>query len=283
MKKVMFVLVMLLIVSTCFALESGPSNKVGYVKVTAAGGATPAYTPFGLPFMFWDVPTGNVPTYGVESRKPSDIVGIQANCGTGTTADRIVNQNTGFIAWRNSVASCNWTGNLETTGGNPGLMVPGHAYWYLNRSGAPRNLVLAGEADTTGAGIPGVVITAPVAAGQVATPYSWRDPREVARDRLNLLAQGFTGGTGTSSDRISAQVGGSAAYYLTGTSSWGGSLTAVVPGAAYWLINKHVGNTWTYTYLATGVPITMPQGDPELQSISTPRVKSSAKTSTATK
>lgn len=281
MKKVMFVLVCLLLVSTAaFALESGPSNKVGYVKFTLPNNS---YTSFGLPFVFWDVPTGNVPNYGVESRKPSDIIGVQANCSGGGTADRILDQNTGQFAWRNSTLGCDWTGLLETQGGDPGLMEPAKAYWYWNRSGAQRTLVLAGEADITGAGIPARTITAPASTLGLATPYSWRDPRELATSQLNLVQAGLLGGTGGTSDRVTAQVGGSFAYYNSTTNVWAGTLTTVTPGAAYWIINKHPGHAFNYTYLANGQPITLPEGDPELQSVKTSKVTSSVKTGATAK
>src|SRR5512140_2823341 len=109
MKKVMLVLVALLMVSTfAFALESGPSNKVGYVKIATAGGATPTFTQFGLPFKFWNVPSGNVPQYGTESRKPSSICGTQPNCGAIGTADRIMRQDNQQFAWRRTDIGCAW-------------------------------------------------------------------------------------------------------------------------------------------------------------------------------
>jgi len=268
MKKVMFVLVSLLIVSSfAFALESGPSNKVGYVKIQCNGSpSTTTYTAFGLPFKFWYVPTGNVPQYGTESRKPSSIVGSQSNCGAVGTADRIVRQDNGQFGFRSS-PSCNWAGSLET---NPANMEPGRSYWYRNSSGATRNLVLAGEADTTGVGIPTITIAAPSTPGLVNTPYSWRDPRDLARDHLNLLAQGFTGGGATSSDKVLAQVGGASFVYLTPSNVWSGTLPGVSPGVAYWIQNKHVGHNWNYTYNASGVGLIMPGGGAELQKISAP-------------
>ena len=275
MKKVMFVLVSLLIVSTfAFALESGPSNKVGYVKINALGGTGVVYTQFGLPFKFWYVPTGNVPTYGTESRKPSSIVGSQANCGTIVTADKITRQDNGHYAYRNSGSSCAWVNPLETNS----EMEPGRAYWYQNNTHANRNLVLAGEADTTAAGIPTVTIAA-----NSNTPYSWRDPRELANNKLNLLAQGFTGGTVISSDRVISQASaGTSFYYRTSDGTWQG-LATVSPGTSYWVKNNHA-TPWNYTYNATGVPIIVPgnNGPAQLQKISAPVNVPTAKTSSRT-
>lgn len=254
MKKFMFLVISLLIVSTvCFALESGPSNKVGYVKITAVGGGVGgSYTAFGLPFVFWYVPTGNVPTYGTESRKPSSICGNQPACGTFLTADRIVQQG-GSFAYRLS-PSCTWAGTLET--GGTALMAPGWAYWYQNKTGTNRNFVLAGEADTSATGIPAIAIAGPAApGGSFYTPYSWRDPRQVARDKLNLVQQGFTGGSFTSSDRVVEQ-GGNFFYCSTANPPvWAGALASVTPGKAYWIQNKQFGHAWTYQYMANGNPI----------------------------
>ena len=270
MKKVMFVLVSLLIVSTfAFALESGPSNKVGYVKIQCNGGTSPVYTAFGLPFKFWYVPAANIPTYGTESRKPSSIVGTQTFCGTSPLAtDRIVRQDGEFA--QRVQPNCLWVGFLES---NPQDMEPGRAYWYYNHSGANRNLVLAGEADTTGTGIPTFTIAAPGAPGGAANqPYSWRDPRDVATNRLNLVAQGFTGGSILTSDKVVIQGGSGLFAYYTG-SAWAGGLTAVTPGAAYWIQNKHFGHPFNYTYVASGVPIVMPGGGPAvIQKVSAPVV-----------
>jgi len=139
------------------------------------------------------------------------------------------------------------------------------AYWYRNGSGATRNLLLAGEADTIGVGIPTVVVQGPSSPGLLNTAYSWRDPRDVSRRRLNLLDQGFLGGTATTSDKVLAQVGGASFYYLTASSTWGGTLFGVSPGIAYWIQNKHVGNTWAYTYNASGVPIVQQSGVAQIQ------------------
>jgi hypothetical protein len=46
------------------------------------------------------------------------------------------------------------------------------------------------------------------------------------------------------SDKV-VQQGGSYAY-LNGT-TWAG-IPNIIPGKAYWIVNKHPGNVWTYTY-----------------------------------
>jgi len=253
MKKVLFVVVCLLLVGSAFALESAPSNKVGYVKIVCGGGTgIVGSTPFGLPFTFWEVPTGSVPTYGDTTQLPSMIVGTQAKCSTTTRADAIVKQGSGASAKRVSTLSCAWSGTLESNAD----MGPGYAYYYQNRTGVARNLVLAGEADTTAAGVPDVPIVA--GAGNPSTPYSWKDPRDLLRNTLNLLQEGFLGGGATTSDRVIAQVGGAYFAYLTGTSSWTGTLASVVPGAAYYIQNRHAANSWSYRYLANGAQVVAP-------------------------
>jgi len=259
MKKVIIVLVCLLLVSACFALESGPSNKVGYVKKTCGIG----YTPFGVPFTFWNVVTG-VPVYGDTTVNVYMIVGTQTNCGSVATADKIIKQNNGATFGRYPSPSCPPAGTLYSNPANGG-MSPGAAYFYQNKSGAVRYLVLAGEADTTAASVPAVSITAPIAPATAAnTPYSWKEPRDVVRSKLNLLADGFTGGNPgiTLSDRVLSQNASTFFYYATtATPAWGGTLAGVTAGDAYFIINKHVGHTWSYQYRASGAALMMPGGD----------------------
>jgi hypothetical protein len=196
MKKVLLVVFCLMLVaSVSVAQTSGPSNVAGYVKIVCGGDVylTPYATPFGLPFKFWDVVAG-VPQYGIESTKPSDIVGDQAAPGSSSTADKILRQDTGEQAWRNSgslpVPNV-WTDLLETNSN----MLPGTALWYINKTGVPRNLVLAGEVDNAG-NYGTFSINAPLpGSATYATPYTWRDSRNVPVDSLGLLAAGFLGGT----------------------------------------------------------------------------------------
>jgi hypothetical protein len=249
MKKVMFLVVMLLVASTCFAqLQSGPSNTVGYVKIVAVGDPAPGVqtvsTSFALPFVFWDVPVGGIPTYGTVSTNPSDIGGDQLNCGGALTADRILRQDNGQNAIRNSASGCAWTGGLETGAG----MGPGRAYYYQNRTDANRNFVLAGEVNNSGNYL---VLLIP---DNAFTPYGWRDSRSVNRDDLNLLASGFQGGTSSlNSDRVVAQIGGANFWRRNSDNTWQGGLVTVEPGSAYYIHNRATGNgAWNYNYDASG-------------------------------
>ncbi|HEY3293920.1 MAG TPA: hypothetical protein VGL38_00625 [bacterium] len=233
------------ITAACGQTDSPPSNEVGYVKIRCNGGTSAVYTAFGLPFKFWTVQPANSPVYGTESRKPSSIIGTQTTCGDVNPSDRIVRQDVGRFAYRNVAFDCGWAGQLEA---NPADVEPGRAYWYRNNSGANRTLILVGEADTTAVGVPTVMITGPSTQLLIPTPYSWRYPRAIPIDRLQLLEQGFTGGDSKTSDKVLSQIGGLAAVYHTGTNSWRGSLTAVSPGNAYWIQNKHPRHNWTYTF-----------------------------------
>ncbi|HEY3295005.1 MAG TPA: hypothetical protein VGL38_06185 [bacterium] len=228
------------------------SDTVGYVALTCTGGAQTVTTCFGLPFDFWQTVNG-VPQWGTVSYAPSDIIRDQSACGTPSTADRISAQSGGAGGWRNSASSCSWTGPLET---DPGMR-PGYAYYYANRSGADRVIVLAGKVNNSGYYATRNILAPPEQGGETWIPVSWRDSQDRAINLLNLATDGFTGATAfLQSDRVVAQSGGNIAWrYLPCTPSrntaecgWAGSLEHITPGAAYWITNKHVGHTWTYTY-----------------------------------
>jgi hypothetical protein len=254
MKKVMFVFVLVLVASTCFAqLQSGPSNTVGYVKISCGANPAPGIqtvsTAFGLPFQFWYVPSAGIPTYGVESTKPSDIVGDQLNCGTSSlNADRILRPDNGFAAFRLTSLGCGYTGALETDATWNNRMIPGRNYYYQNRTEAVRFLVLAGQVKND-------ALYAPSPEAQTMTQgafneYSWRDSRSVNRDDLNLLASGFNGGTSAlNSDRVVIQDGsGNNFWRRTSDNTWQGVIVTVEPGSAYWNHNRANGGVGTYSY-----------------------------------
>jgi hypothetical protein len=144
-------------------------------------------------------------------------------------------------------------------------MGPGRAYWYQNRTGVNRNFVTAGEVDNSGNYLT-VLIT-----NNAFVPYSWRDSRSLPTGAvggaagagdLNLLANGFTGGTSLTSDRVVAQIGGAACYFRTSDVTWQGTLLTVEPGAAYWIQNRnHANLAWNYTYDAGGAGLSIDPGD----------------------
>lgn len=253
MKKVMLVIVCLLFAATAFAQQSDPSNDVGYVKINSTGSGTPgtqSVVAFGLPFKFWNV-VSNVPEFGNESTRPSSILGTQTALGSFTGADRIVRQDGGASGYRNSSAV--WTGTLESGA----AMTPGHAYYYQNKTGVNRFLVLAGDVQNNndyGIASPLTVTGNPTTAESV--PLSWRDSRNIPISTAvgpQLVAQGFTGGSFTTSDNIVDQAGGAARVDAAGL-VWAGSLTQLVPGHAFYILNRvHANNSWNYNY-ATGLP-----------------------------
>jgi hypothetical protein len=294
MRKALLVVLCLLLATAVFAqMQSGPSNKVGYVKIVTSG--TPGgvgYTAFGLPFEFWGVVDG-IPQYGVTSNKPADIIGDQSNGGSPTTGDKISQQGTGDIAvyvgqgpplW---LPPYYWSGGLQTDS----TMVPGRAYYYQNKSGSNRDIVLAGEVNNSG-GYGVAAIPAPVDSPGVAFySYSWRDSRNVPREDLGLDDQGFTGGSPTSSDKLSEQgtgdytvmTGGGPPFWLP-PYNWSGGLEHITPGRAYYIQNRyHVPNdTWNYDYPGDGsAPASRQITDPTERTITKVTPAAPAKKSSA--
>lgn len=263
MRTLTLVLVSLLLVSVAFALESGPSNKVGYVKVYCGGYEDPPGTPqesyqqFGLPFRFWHVATSNVPLYDSLTTCPSDIIGLQANPGTADLADQIIRQD-GDFAFRN--ASGVWTNFLQFDCS----MEPATAYWFKNMRGYDINLILAGDADLNANNIPSRYISEPGSLDPLDesyVPYSWRDPRELSMIQLGLNegppapnSGHFEGGSDISNSDWIVQQGlaGDFAWYKYTTTTWMGGMAVVVPGESYWISNKHPDNGWDYQFVPPG-------------------------------
>jgi hypothetical protein len=202
------------------------------------------WTPFGILFRTWDLQFNGIPRYGVDATDPSDIVGNQVQCGTIADADRIVRQDNGEFAYRGN--GCAWTQLLQSNHN----MIPGRAYWYMNRSGVNRQLVIAGKADISTTYSTVAMTPPPVNGGLVSTAYSWREPRYRPMTELQLIASGFTGGTVASSDRILSQCVGQYAWYRTNDGAWQGSLptpTDPCGCSCYWIQSRHIA-TWAYTY-----------------------------------
>ncbi len=251
MKKVMLVIVCLLFAATSFAQQSDPSNDVGYIKLVN-NGVTPGVgvsLAFGLPFKFWNV-VSNVPQYGVESTQPSSIIGAQIQQGlTATAADNIVRQDGGQIGFRNNTG--NWAGTLQSTS----AMVPGSAYYYINKTGTTRNLVLAGDVDNTGGYGTRTVPGTPSTIGSLA--ISWRDSRVLSfpvsatlpEVGPGLIAAGFNGGaTALSSDLALDQIAGTSARLNATNTTWAG-LASAGPGRAFTIVNRpHANGSWVYNF-----------------------------------
>jgi hypothetical protein len=231
---------------------SGPSNKVGYIRVQVNGSTTGAiYTALGFPFRFWHISSTGVPIWGDESFEPSDILYHQPNTGAVSTADLLIRQDNGMFAYRDSSTNGNWAGTLEVNHGAR----PGRAYWYCNRSGANKILYVAGEVcnvcnsyDDT------VIVVAPVTSGTAYTPYIWASCGDFSRDQLELLTNGFTSGTSTTSDKVQNEVGGTSFYRRASDATWQGTMTGISPGTVVWILNKHQGHPWTMRFRGTGTP-----------------------------
>jgi hypothetical protein len=176
--------------------------------------------------------------------------------GDAGTADRIVRQGGNFAyRWSGAPIPGTWTGLLEDNG----EMIPGKAYWYVNLTGANRDIVLAGEVDNAGNYGTASILAPPAvpANGSYANAYSWRDSRIIPMDSLGFtIGTDFIGGDASTSDRIVSQhSGGGLARYLTLTSEWDGqvAIDGILPGNAYWIVNRHSGHPWDYTYV--GAPV----------------------------
>jgi hypothetical protein len=230
------------------SVESALSNAVGYVRILCgfnpAPGIQTVSTAFGLPFKFWYVPSAAIPSYGMESTKPSDIFGDQLHCNTTMlNADRILRPDNGNAAYRPTWLSCAYTGALQTDAIWNRRMIPGRVFYYQNRTEVTRYLVLAGQIDTSG-----VYAPSPEAVTLLSgafSEYSWRDSRSLPRIRLNLISTGLT------HFRVVVQDGsGNNFWYWNG--QWQGIMSGVDPAQAYWIQN--LGATATYDYDAGGNP-----------------------------
>ncbi|MBU1708125.1 hypothetical protein KKG05_09805 [bacterium] len=257
LKKVAFVLALTVLVSFALALESGPSNTVGFTKTNCA--ASGAYTSFGLPFTFWDV-VGGVPTHGTQSTNPSDILGSQLTCDFPWVADQVVRQDNGLYAFRNSFLGCAWDGDLENTALPADRMDVGRAYWILNNTVSALDVVLAGEVDTSAYG--------PIACagGGVYTPLSFRDARVRPINSINLQTSGgFVGDFPWQADQLVEQATGNYAFvnsFLGNTWDYQPpTYTAVTPSYAYWVLNNHTAFNYNYGPGAVAPPPERPGND----------------------
>lgn len=221
---VSLVLFLLMLSVPVFALESEPSETVGYVRVDANIG----YTYFSLPFEFYDDSTTPVETLDLDY-----IVGDQLTGGNFLTGDRVIEIGSGLYAYLNDGTGL-WTGGLTDFTDNK-------AYQFkIHSSHDSSDVYLAGKVvqETQTVGTCGVGYTF----------LSIREAGEVSVSELDLLTSGFTGGNFLNSDRLIEVDTGSYAYYNTGTSSWAGSLTNIYPGKVYQIKvqSGHAGFDWIY-------------------------------------
>ena len=234
-------------------------------KVRAGTVMNSFYHPLGLPFKVWprDVSCPCRRCYGgetgPESLKPSAIIDDQINPGLGINADQIMRQDNCESAYISS-SSGQWVGDLETGES----MIPGAAYWLVNRSGNSYMVILTGQVDNVGFYDTKFMDDPPPTPPyqQYATPISFREARRRPLDDLGLIdgCTSFLGGNYVTSDKLLDQINGDQPNYIctnpddcTGDCDWdyGGEGTpfqTITPGRAYWVLNRHPGHEWNYDY-----------------------------------
>ena len=222
MKKLLVFTALVFFLSSLIALESDPSDVVGFVKRATTAGS---YEYFSLPFTFY--------VGGTETMALDDIIGTQLTEGNAFTGDKIIEVNSGNSAYLSS-STHTWSGTLTNFTDN-------YAYQFNVKSGHTANDVyLAGNVEQEVQVMPALAIG--------YTKVGIREAGEVDVSALDLIDSGFTGGNSFTSDRLIDENAGAYAYYNTSTSSWGGALSTITPGNVYSvkIQSSHTVFTWTY-------------------------------------
>ena len=200
-------------------LAQGLSSNVAVINSTVPSGwsllslpVAPANTAIGMVFADTNG-TGNQFHGGVNSTASDQIYGANGS------------------AWYYS-GNGRWYGALTVINNNAG-------YWINNKSGGARTIKLLGTVQTTPQ-------QQSVLGGSSWTLVGVSFPKTYTlSDTSNgLIRSGFSGGTVITSSQVWDE-NAHFAYYLTSSSTWGGSLTQLVPGHAYYILNK--GNTFVWT------------------------------------
>jgi hypothetical protein len=216
MKKVLIFSILVLFLGSLLALESDPSDVVGFVKITTQVG----FTPFSLPFTFYS---------GSQTFALDDIIGAQLTGGAAPfLSDQIHPVEGGTYGWYNNT---NWQALTNFT--------DGHAYYVYILAGHSANpIYLAGNVEQTS------VDFGTMAVG--FNPVGIREAGVVSLDNIDLLSSGFTGGAAPFlSDQIHPVEGGTYAWH-NGT-AWQG-FTTIEPGKAYniYVLSGHTPFAWIY-------------------------------------
>jgi len=231
MKKAILPILLLFVgVSCLLAVESDPSQTVGFIKYTVPQG----YTYFCLPFTFQKL-TGTPPAL-VETMAPDDVVGNELTGGTiSGNSDRIVNIYTGTA------------GYIKASDGkwyNMAAFIDNVPYFFQHRAATTLSVYLAGavvrEAQTVGTFNPGSKLCALREAGAVPVGLLDLNPN---------LAGGFHGGAvAGQSDQLINPNNGNVAWYKTSSSAWQGALTATIPGLPLYVLvrSTHTPIVWNY-------------------------------------
>ncbi|MCK4312298.1 MAG: hypothetical protein KAW88_06150 [Candidatus Cloacimonetes bacterium] len=230
MKKVFILSILVLFVGSLLALESGPSEVVGFFKVSCTDGS---YTPYSLPLTFYDA------THTVTTAL-NDIVGGQLTGGTNpSNSDVILDKNSGQSAWYRSSTSV-WVGALATTG-----FTKTHAYYVSILSGnGDQDVYLAGTVEKE------ILDFGSMQVG-FYNPIGFKEAGDKAVTDLGLIAAGFTGGTNPSNSDILLNANtGQTAWYRSATSAWVGALatSGITAGHAYYVYvhPTHTAFNWIY-------------------------------------
>ena len=215
-KLVSIALIIAMATMVAIAIESGPSNTVGFIGWDCSAAQ---WTPFSFPFTYYN--TGHILTYDVNDIMHGDF----------TAGDEIYDQNTmTYITYDGS----DWSGAWDE-------IVPGHAYWAKINGSADVTAITAGEVDVTAQDL-----------GTMEVGWNiigLREPGVVSLDESGLIQSGFTGGVNPAeSDRIYDQNTLSYAWYNTATSNWVGLEDGLQPTHALWIWvhPDHSSFQWIY-------------------------------------
>ncbi len=235
MKKLIAIIAILALATTAFATESLPSETVGFVKIDADVG----YTPFGLPFTFYDATHAQTMTL-------DNIIGAQFTGGAAPfLSDQIIDINTGNYGWYNTGASA-WAGMTSYTANHPN-----YAYVLVGHPNV--DMYLAGQVDQS------TINFGTMAVGY--NPIGIREAGDVIISDLDLVSSGFTGGAAPFlSDQLIDINTGNYAWYSTGTSTWQGMANITIGHAYYiYVLSGHTPFDWTYN--PTGAKASKSTGD----------------------
>ena len=222
---------MICLLGSLIALESAPSETVGYVKISAPSNV---YTALSLPLAVDGLMASEVFTDGA---------GIPYITGGANPvfSDQIQQVGGGGAAWYNSNTST-WIGDfaVDVT----------KAYYSVIRNANPSaDIYICGNVDNT------TVVNYDPVLPNVYTAIGFREASSTTTvSNIGLISAGFTGGANpVFSDQIQQVGGGGAAWYNSNTNTWVGDF-AITPGKAYYLVirNGHSGLP-AYSYPATGL------------------------------
>ncbi len=230
MKKVFILGIVVLFLGSLIALESDPSEVVGFVKLDAA--ASPSnvtYSMFSLPFTFYDA------TH-TQTMDLDDVVGDQLTAGNFFTADRImeIGGNDAYLA---TGTPPTWTGTLVD------FTINKCNYFKVMAGHSAQDVYVAGAVENFAQTMP----DCPALPSAISyTLVSFVEAGNVALADIGLIGTGFQSGNIFTADKI-MEIGGNDAYY-DGT-SWQGALTHLSPGKCYYIkiLSGHTGVTgWIY-------------------------------------